>query len=79
MVTPFWNSGPFYSNSYQNLLSLSRFIPYLEEMRKGEYLGNFELMVLLALMRLGEDAYGVTIGATWLSCSRAGWQWFICC
>jgi PadR family transcriptional regulator, regulatory protein PadR len=30
-------------------------------MRKGEYLGNFELMSLLALMRLGNDAYGVTI------------------
>ena len=30
-------------------------------MRKGEYLGNFELMLLLALLRLGEDAYGVTI------------------
>ncbi|HEV3037423.1 MAG TPA: PadR family transcriptional regulator [Candidatus Angelobacter sp.] len=25
------------------------------------YLGDFELMVLLALMRLGEDAYGVPI------------------
>jgi DNA-binding PadR family transcriptional regulator len=25
------------------------------------YLGEFELMVLLAVMRLGEDAYGVTI------------------
>lgn len=30
-------------------------------MRKGAYLGQFELMVLLALMRLGEDAYGVTV------------------
>ena len=30
-------------------------------MRKGDYLGQFELMVLLALMRLGDDAYGVTI------------------
>lgn len=30
-------------------------------MRKGEYLGQFELMLLLALMRLGDDAYGVTI------------------
>ena len=30
-------------------------------MRKGAYLGQFELMVLLAVMRLGEDAYGVTI------------------
>ena len=30
-------------------------------MPKRRYLGDFELMVLLALMRLGEDAYGVTI------------------
>ncbi len=30
-------------------------------MRKGGYLGNFDLMLLLALLRLGEDAYGVTI------------------
>jgi len=30
-------------------------------MRRGEYLGNFDLMLLLALMRLGDDAYGVTI------------------
>jgi len=30
-------------------------------MRKGEYLGNFDLMLLLALQRLGEGAYGVTI------------------
>jgi PadR family transcriptional regulator, regulatory protein PadR len=37
------------------------FIHYLEEMRKGEYLGNFDLMTLLAVLRLGEDAYGVTI------------------
>jgi PadR family transcriptional regulator PadR len=30
-------------------------------MRKGKYLGNFELMLLLALLRLREHAYGVTI------------------
>lgn len=30
-------------------------------MRKGDYLGNFELMLLLAILRLGDDAYGVTI------------------
>jgi len=29
-------------------------------MRKGDYLGNFELMVLLAVLRL-DEAYGVTI------------------
>src|SRR3954453_3669911 len=32
-------------------------------MRKGDYLGNFDLMLLLALLRLGEDAYGVTIAS----------------
>src|ERR1700680_4400566 len=30
-------------------------------MRKREYLGSFELMVMLSLIRLGEDAYGVPI------------------
>jgi PadR family transcriptional regulator PadR len=30
-------------------------------MTKRGYLGEFELMVMLVLIRLGEDAYGVTI------------------
>ena len=30
-------------------------------MARGAYLGEFELMVLLALIRLGDDAYGVPI------------------
>jgi PadR family transcriptional regulator, regulatory protein PadR len=30
-------------------------------MVRRAYLGEFELMVLLALIRLGEDAYGVPI------------------
>jgi PadR family transcriptional regulator PadR len=30
-------------------------------MSKRGYLGNFELVVMLALMRLGENAYGVPI------------------
>ena len=30
-------------------------------MRRRDYLGSFELMVLLSLIRLGEDAYGVPI------------------
>jgi len=30
-------------------------------MRRREYLGQFELMVLLAVMSTGEDAYGVPI------------------
>ena len=28
---------------------------------KGEYLGEFEQMILLALLRLGDTAYGMTI------------------
>ncbi len=30
-------------------------------MARGDYLGEFELMVLLAVIRLDDDAYGVTI------------------
>jgi hypothetical protein len=30
-------------------------------MAKRDYLGNLELIVMLALMRLREDAYGVPI------------------
>ena len=30
-------------------------------MGKGDYLGEFELVVLLSLARLGDDAYGMTI------------------
>lgn len=30
-------------------------------MARGDYLGELELMVLLALIRLGDDAYGVPI------------------
>lgn len=32
-----------------------------EEMASRGYLGNFELMILLAIMRIGDDAYGVSI------------------
>lgn len=42
-------------------LTRSYLFTILEEMPKRNYLGDFELMVLLALMRLGEDAYGVPI------------------
>jgi DNA-binding PadR family transcriptional regulator len=48
-------------NNFETPLALDQFLQYCEEMRKGDYLGNFELMLLLALLRLGEDAYGVTI------------------
>lgn len=37
------------------------FFCIIEKMPRGGYLGEFELMVLLALMRLGDEAYGVPI------------------
>jgi PadR family transcriptional regulator len=37
------------------------FFTIIEEMTKRDYLGSFELMVILTLIRLGEDAYGVPI------------------
>jgi DNA-binding PadR family transcriptional regulator len=37
------------------------FFAIIEEMPKRNYLGEFELMILLAVIRLGDDAYGVPI------------------
>jgi PadR family transcriptional regulator PadR len=37
------------------------FFVYIEEMREHSYLGEFELMLLLTLIRLGDDAYGVPL------------------
>jgi DNA-binding PadR family transcriptional regulator len=37
------------------------FFIIIEEMPKRSNLGDFELMVMLALLRLGDDAYGVPI------------------
>jgi DNA-binding PadR family transcriptional regulator len=37
------------------------FFTIIEQMIRRSYLGEFELMVMLVLIRLGEDAYGVPI------------------
>jgi PadR family transcriptional regulator PadR len=42
-------------------LSEANLFTILEQMTKREQLGNFELMVMLVLIRLGENAYGVPI------------------
>ena len=42
-------------------LAKSYFFAILENMAKRSYLGEFELMILLALIRVGDDAYGVPI------------------
>jgi PadR family transcriptional regulator, regulatory protein PadR len=42
-------------------LHIQSFFSIVEEMAKRSYLGEMELMVLLAVVRLGDDAYGVPI------------------
>ena len=45
------------------MVDISNFIIILEQMRKREFLGQHELMVMLAVLRLGREAYGVPIAA----------------
>jgi PadR family transcriptional regulator, regulatory protein PadR len=42
-------------------LRLRYFFAIIELMADRNYLGEFELMILLAVIRLGQEAYGVTI------------------
>ena len=42
----------------------------LEQMARRSYLGEMELMVLLAVVRLGEEAYGVPISKELLILAR---------
>jgi PadR family transcriptional regulator, regulatory protein PadR len=37
------------------------FFGIIEEMTERHYLGEFELLIMLTIIRLGEDAYGVPI------------------
>lgn len=42
-------------------LARGDFLAIVEQMAKREYLGEFEFMVMLALLRLGHEAYGVEV------------------
>jgi len=55
-LTPPWRSA-----RAQNSLRPGHLFSNLEEMLRSDCLGEFELMVLLAVIRLDADAYGVTI------------------
>ena len=48
------------------------FFAIVEQMTKREYLGEFEFMVILALLRLGQNAYGVEISREIERRSRRG-------
>jgi PadR family transcriptional regulator, regulatory protein PadR len=53
-----WGSSLLLNNCY---LHRRHLFTIVEEMRKRDYLGSFELMVMLALIRIGDNAYGVPI------------------
>jgi PadR family transcriptional regulator PadR len=42
-------------------LTLIYFLSNIVQMRERSHLGSFELIVMLAVIRLGDDAYGVPI------------------
>jgi PadR family transcriptional regulator, regulatory protein PadR len=43
------------------LLAKKHFLAIMEEMADREYLGEFELMIMLAVVHLGDEAYGVPV------------------
>lgn len=43
------------------LLDRLRYLLYFVEMAKGDALGEFEQIVMLAILRLREEAYGMTV------------------
>lgn len=53
-----------------SLCSLPHLFYKIDDMSR-EVLGNFEMMVLLAILRTGEEAYGVTIARELESSSGA--------
>ena len=47
----------------QQAIDTNHFIIILEEMGTRDFLGQHDLIVMLAVLRLGREAYGVPIGA----------------
>jgi PadR family transcriptional regulator PadR len=44
-------------------IDIRNILGIIEEMRNREFIGQHELMVMLAVLRLGREAYGVTIAS----------------
>ena len=55
-------------------LTIRHFFTIVDDMGKREYLGEFELTVILALLRVGEDAYGVPIAREIEASTAARWE-----
>jgi PadR family transcriptional regulator, regulatory protein PadR len=54
-------SFAFFPENKRNQLRDSTVVYFVEHMPSREFLGEFEQIVLLALLRLGKNAYGVPI------------------
>jgi len=57
-IPPLKTDSPF---RFGYFYCINCFFVYIEEMREHNYLGEFELMLLLTLIRLGDEAYGVPL------------------
>jgi DNA-binding PadR family transcriptional regulator len=53
--------GAFFEFGSRFLLRPANFFSIVELMTERSYLGEFELMILLAVIHLGDEAYGVPI------------------
>jgi PadR family transcriptional regulator, regulatory protein PadR len=51
----------YFAGTLRSELTNSYFFSLMEEMAERDYLGEFELMVILAVARLGDEAYGVPV------------------
>jgi PadR family transcriptional regulator PadR len=52
---------PWGQAGFRYFYCINCFFIYIEEMREHNYLGEFELILLLTLIRLGDEAYGVPL------------------
>jgi PadR family transcriptional regulator, regulatory protein PadR len=55
-----WTDAPGKGKSVKLLCNFN-FFAYIEDMGEHNYLGEFELMVLLTIIHLGDEAYGVPL------------------
>jgi PadR family transcriptional regulator, regulatory protein PadR len=56
-----WRTPSTSRQAAQQFIDILNFIVIIEEMRSRGFIGQHELMVMLAVLRLGREAYGVPI------------------
>jgi PadR family transcriptional regulator len=61
VLLPVRDRTPGASEIAMKALRNHNFFAYIEDMGEHSYLGEFELMLLLTIIRLGDEAYGVPL------------------